>query len=110
MTFEPEARPDPRSGFTATSGMEFDAALFDMDGVITKTASVHSTAWKRMFDEYLKFRTERYGERFREFTHSVDYLTYVDGRPRNKGVESFLGSRGINLAFGTPDDPPGTES
>ena len=81
-----------------------------MDGVITQTAVVHSSAWKRTFDEYLRHRAEKYGEPFREFTHATDYLAYVDGRPRYKGVEAFLKSRGINLPFGDPADEPKKET
>jgi beta-phosphoglucomutase family hydrolase len=84
--------------------LNFDAVIFDMDGVITKTAVVHSLAWKKMFDEYLHFREKQYNEPFREFTHTNDYLPYVDGRPRYKGVEAFLFSRKINIPFGTPED------
>ena len=75
-----------------------------MDGVITKTAAVHSLAWKKMFDEYLHYREKQYQEPFREFTHADDYLSYVDGRPRYQGVDAFLKSRGINLPFGEPED------
>jgi len=89
---------------------DFDAAIFDMDGVVTQTAAVHSIAWKRMFDEYLRSRAARYGEPLREFTHAGDYLSYVDGRPRYKGVEAFLKSRGLSLPLGSPEDPPGTET
>lgn len=88
----------------------FDAVIFDLDGVITKTALVHSTAWKKMFDGYLREREARYGEAFREFTLKDDYLPYVDGRPRYKGVESFLASRGINIPYGEPEDGPETET
>jgi beta-phosphoglucomutase family hydrolase len=88
----------------------FEAAIFDMDGVITRTADVHSTAWKRMFDEYLLLREAKYREPFREFTHAGDYLSYVDGRPRYKGVEAFLKSRGISLPLGAPEDPPSRET
>ncbi|UEG49087.1 beta-phosphoglucomutase family hydrolase [Ferruginibacter lapsinanis] len=84
--------------------LNFDAVIFDMDGVITKTAQVHSLAWKRMFDEYLYFRLKQYNEPFHEFTHANDYLPYVDGRPRYKGVETFLRSRGIDIPFGDPKD------
>ncbi len=90
--------------------LDFDAAIFDMDGVLTQTAAVHSLAWKRMFDEYLRLRERNHGEKFREFTHAGDYLAYVDGRPRNQGVATFLKSRGIELPFGSPEDSAGTES
>ncbi len=83
---------------------EFDAVVFDLDGVITKTALVHGSAWKKMFDEYLRSREERFGEPFREFTHTDDYLPFVDGKPRYKGVDSFLKSRGIDIPFGDPSD------
>ena len=88
----------------------FDAAVFDVDGVITKTALVHAASWKVMFDEYLRLREQRDGEPFREFTHEEDYLTYVDGKPRYKGVQSFLESRGINLEFGDANDQSGLET
>ncbi len=90
--------------------LNFDAVIFDMDGVITKTAVAHSHAWKNMFDEYLRYREKKYGESFHEFTHAEDYLSYVDGRPRYKGVEAFLLSRGINIPFGSPDDLPASET
>ena len=67
------------------------ALLFDLDGVLTDTASVHQKAWKEMFDDYLR---ERDGDAFEEFTSS-DYERYVDGKPRYDGVRSFLESRGI---------------
>jgi beta-phosphoglucomutase family hydrolase len=70
------------------------ACLFDLDGVITQTAKLHSAAWKQMFDEFLRERAERTGEPFEEFTPQ-DYDRYVDGRPRLDGVRTFLDSRGI---------------
>jgi trehalose 6-phosphate phosphatase len=88
----------------------FDCVIFDLDGVVTKTALVHARAWKATFDEYMKMREERDGEPFREFTHEGDYLPYVDGKPRYKGVKSFLESRNINVPFGDPDDEPGKET
>jgi beta-phosphoglucomutase family hydrolase len=88
----------------------FDAVIFDLDGVITRTASVHSAAWKQMFDEFLKAYAEKTGEPFREFTHTDDYLPYVDGKPRYKGVASFLRSRGIDLPYGEPSDFPDRET
>ena len=90
--------------------LNFDAVIFDMDGVITKTAVAHSLAWGKMFDEYLHYREKEYREPFREFTHAHDYLSFVDGRPRYKGVETFLDSRGIQIPFGKPEDEPGKET
>jgi HAD superfamily hydrolase (TIGR01509 family) len=90
--------------------LNFDAVIFDMDGVITKTAVAHSLAWKKMFDGYLHYREKEYHEPFREFTHAHDYLSFVDGRPRYNGVETFLKSRGINIPFGEPDDDPEKET
>jgi beta-phosphoglucomutase family hydrolase len=83
-----------------------EAAIFDLDGVVTKTAAVHSRAWKEMFDEFLKAHSQRTGEPFREFDHEADYLPYVDGKPRYKGVADFLASRDIELPEGDPSDPP----
>lgn len=85
------------------------ACLFDLDGVLTDTASVHKKAWKAMFDDYLRHRAERDGEPFVPFD-SHDYLQYVDGKPRQDGVRSFLRSRGVDLPEGDPDDPPGAET
>lgn len=82
----------------------FDAVIFDLDGVITKTALVHSVAWTTMFNDYLKFREEKFGEKYIEFTHEGDYLPFVDGKPRYKGVADFLASRKINIPFGDPSD------
>ncbi|MEN3584329.1 beta-phosphoglucomutase family hydrolase [Streptomyces sp. ZYX-F-203] len=78
------------------------ACLFDLDGVITRTAVVHAAAWKETFDAFLR---QRDGAEFRPFTDG-DYDTYVDGRPRADGVRAFLASRDIELPEGTPDDPP----
>jgi len=69
------------------------ACLFDLDGVLTQTAKVHAAAWKQMFDAFLR---ERPGP-FVPFDSVRDYDEYVDGRPRNDGVRSFLTSRGIEL-------------
>jgi beta-phosphoglucomutase family hydrolase len=86
------------------------ACLFDLDGVLTRTAVVHAAAWKEMFDAYLRARSARTGEPFVPFDQAEDYNEYVDGRPRRDGVRSFLDSRGIELPEGTPDDPPGAET
>ncbi|MBI4647020.1 MAG: HAD-IA family hydrolase [Bacteroidia bacterium] len=89
--------------------LNFDGVIFDLDGVITQTALVHSAAWKAMFDEYLRQREKQFNEPFIEFTHN-DYLIFVDGKPRYKGVESFLASRKIKISYGTPEDMPGMET
>jgi beta-phosphoglucomutase family hydrolase len=78
-----------------------DAFLFDLDGVITRTAAVHAVAWKRLFDEVLAARA---GAAFVPFDLDADYRRYVDGKPRAAGVRSFLAARGITLPPGTPAD------
>jgi beta-phosphoglucomutase family hydrolase len=88
----------------------YDAVLFDLDGVITDTASLHAACWKQMFDEYLRGRAAQAGEDFRPFDIVRDYRLYVDGKPRSDGVRDFLGSRSILLPEGTPDDPPEAET
>ncbi|MFF7640612.1 beta-phosphoglucomutase family hydrolase [Streptomyces canus] len=85
---------------------EIKACLFDLDGVVTRTAVVHAAAWKEMFDAFLR---EREGEHFRPFDDH-DYDEHVDGLPRADGVRTFLASRGIELPDGNPDDPPGAET
>lgn len=87
-----------------------DAAVFDMDGVVTDTASVHAAAWKRLFDEYLAERARRTGEAFQPFDADGDYRRYVDGKARYDGVRSFLASRGVSLPEGDPSDAPGAET
>ncbi|MER5449742.1 beta-phosphoglucomutase family hydrolase [Streptomyces sp. NPDC002764] len=82
---------------------DIQACLFDLDGVVTRTAVVHAAAWKETFDAFLR---EREGEDFRPFDSAADYDEYVDGRPRADGVRTFLASRGIELPEGTPEDPP----
>jgi alpha,alpha-trehalase len=87
----------------------FDAVIFDLDGVITDTASVHRAAWKQMFDPWLASRASREGEDHRSFSEE-DYYRDVDGKPRYDGVSSFLASRGISLARGQPRDSPTAET
>ncbi len=82
------------------SPRDYDAVLFDLDGVLTKTAGVHAAAWKRLFDEFLERRALSTGEAFVAFDIDTDYRRYVDGKPRYDGVTSFLNSRGIELPFG----------
>ena len=86
------------------------ACLFDLDGVLTKTAVVHNAAWKEMFDAYLRERSRRTGEPFVPFDPGRDYDEYVDGKPRADGTRSFLASRGIELPEGSDDDPPSAET
>ncbi len=86
------------------------ACLFDLDGVLTDTASVHAAAWKQMFDDYLRVRAARDGTPFVPFDVKVDYGPYVDGKPRLEGTDSFLRSRGIELPAGGPGDPPDAET
>jgi len=81
------------------------ACLFDMDGVVTKTAVVHAAAWKQMFDEFLRSQPGQ-----APFDSVKDYDEYVDGKPRLEGTESFLASRHINLPTGQPDDKPGAHT
>src|SRR5262247_2964487 len=88
----------------------YDAVLFDLDGVITDTASIHASCWKQMFDEYLQKRATSRGEVFRPFDITTDYRLYVDGKPRFDGVRDFLASRGVQLPEGTLEDPPQAET
>jgi len=83
------------------------ACLFDLDGVLTDTASIHAAAWKGTFDAYLKARANKNGEPFVAFDETSDYDTYVDGKSRADGTRSFLASRNIVLPEGAPDDPAG---
>ena len=100
-----------QSGGKLTLGRDqYDAVLFDLDGVITDTANLHAACWKRMFDEYLQERASARGEQFRPFDLARDYRGYVDGKPRFDGVRDFLTSRGIRIAEGSVDDPPLAET
>jgi len=100
--------PQPKS--KCVSRDQYDAVLFDLDGVITDTANLHATCWKQMFDEYLQKRARQTGEAFRPFEVASDYLLYVDGKPRFDGVRDFLKSRGIELPEGSPEDPTDAET
>ena len=102
---------------------EYDAVIFDLDGVVTQTAAVHAAAWKRLFDAYLARRAARTGTSpgapdpsggapgaLRPFDLEADYRLYVDGKPRYDGVRDFLASRDIELPPGDPSDPPERET
>ena len=98
------------SPIVTLSPRDYDAVLFDLDGVLTKTASVHAAAWKRLFDEFLARRTASTGEPFVPFDILQDYRRYVDGKPRYDGVASFLKSRGIELPFDSQGKEPGIDT
>ena len=100
----------PRPESKRVNRDQYDAVLFDLDGVITNTATLHATCWKQMFDEYLRERAEQKGEAFRPFDLATDYRLYVDGKPRFDGVRDFLRSRNIHLPEGSPDDPADVET
>jgi beta-phosphoglucomutase family hydrolase len=87
-----------------------EACLFDLDGVLTQTAKVHAKAWKATFDAFLTARAARSGDELRAFDDVSDYDTYVDGKPREDGVRSFLASRNIELPEGSEQDPAGAET
>jgi beta-phosphoglucomutase family hydrolase len=89
---------------------EIQACLFDLDGVLTQTATVHAAAWKEMFDAFLSAHSERTGASFVPFDPVRDYDEYVDGKPRYDGVRSFLAARGIQLPEGSPHDVPTDET
>ena len=88
----------------------YDAVLFDLDGVLTETASLHAAAWQQMFDGFLRERAEAEETPFVPFDVTSDYRSYIDGKPRYDGVRSFLASRDIDLPEGDPTDPPGANT
>jgi alpha,alpha-trehalase len=89
---------------------QFNAVLFDLDGVLTDTSRLHAACWKKMFDEFLRKWAESNGEEFCPFSITDDYYLYVDGRLRSDGVRDFLRSRTINLPEGDPDATPDSET
>ena len=101
---------EPRVKDLHLSRASFDAAIFDLDGVLTRTARVHAEAWKETLDEYLKQRAERRREDLVPFDAETDYRTYVDGRPRDEGARAFLESRGVRVPHGTEADAPDLET
>lgn len=94
----------------ALSARDFDAVLFDLDGVLTRTASVHASAWKKLFDGFLRSRAAQAGTPFVPFDIETDYPRHVDGKARLDGVTAFLESRGIELPAGSPEDGPQVQS
>lgn len=85
----------------------YDAVLFDLDGVLTATSKVHAACWKKMFDNFLQQYVAKRDELFQPFDIDRDYVLYIDGKLRDDGVKSFLESRDIHLPYGSLDDPPG---
>jgi beta-phosphoglucomutase family hydrolase len=81
-----------------------EALIFDLDGVITQTASIHARAWKQLFDQFLARRVTETDGVFAPFDLENDYRRYVDGKPRIAGVASFLAARGITVPTGAPGD------
>jgi beta-phosphoglucomutase family hydrolase len=94
-----------RSKSVTINRRDFDAAIFDLDGVLTDTARIHADAWKAVFDAFLQRWAQRSGQIFQPFDIAADYLDYVDGRPREDGIRSFLSARGISLPEGSEHDP-----
>jgi trehalose-phosphatase len=92
------------------SKLHVHAAIFDLDGVVTDTARLHTIAWKTLLDAYLERRTAEHGESHRPFHPVADYRSHVDGRPRYEGLQAFLVSRGIELPWGDPSDSPDRET
>lgn len=86
------------------------ACLFDLDGVLTPTATIHAAAWKAMFDAFLEQKARATRGSFQPFDKVADYDRYVDGKPREDGVRSFLAARHITLPEGSVDDPPEAET
>ncbi len=81
------------------------ACFFDLEGVLTDSALLHAWAWSEVFDDYLLRLSDKTGWQFIPFDRDADYRAYLDGRPRLEGIHAFLGSRGIRLREGRPDDP-----
>ena len=100
---------DP-GGNRAPAGLPYEAVILDMDGVVTDTASVHASAWKRLFDEFLGEISSAGHSPVAPFDSELDYRRYVDGRNREDGVATFLSARGIELPAGGPGDPPGSRT
>lgn len=100
----------PADGTAVGLDAAVHACLFDLDGVLTRTASVHSAAWKQTFDAFLSGYDARTGAAQPPFDEGADYERYVDGRTREDGVRGFLAARGIEVPEGGPQDGPERES
>lgn len=89
---------------------DVEACVFNLDGVLIGSASLHASAWRQTFDDFIWKRVERTKGRFAPFDPRVDYPKHLHGRPRLEGVRAFLASRGISLPEGRPTDLPGAET
>ena len=100
------------TGFADETPMHgaLQAVIFDMDGVLTRTAELHAAAWKEVFDQLLRSQAKARGMPFVPFDADSDYLTYVDGRSRMDGTRNFLDARGIELPEEAQPDAPGLGS
>ena len=92
------------------SPQDYDAVLFDLDGVLAQTANANAAAWKRLFDAFLEQRFADLGEPFVPFDVGADYRRYLEGKSRHDGAAAFLESRGIDLPWGALGDGPNVES
>ena len=110
VTLHTSRRPPRETNQEPERAENYQAILFDMDGVITDTASIHAACWKTMFDEYLQKIAKQKAQPFVPFDTAIDYKNYVDRKLRYAGVRDFLKSRGISLSEGTPEDPPTAET
>jgi HAD superfamily hydrolase (TIGR01509 family) len=107
-----------RSGLRRLLGLPagVSACVFNLDGVLVDSATVHAAAWTETFDEFISARVERTRGRFPSlnepapFDPRTDYWAHIHGRPRLDGVREFLASRGISLPEGDARDPPDTET
>src|SRR5215468_4248635 len=107
-----QTSPMPSLGMSRKATLvpaRFDAAAFDLDGVITDTARIHFQAWQQTFDSFFEGRTRRTGVTFAPFTHD-DYRSYIDGRPREEAIRAFLAARGVKIAEGSEADGPEAET
>jgi beta-phosphoglucomutase family hydrolase len=111
ISLKPECKAGREAEIAVTlSPRDYDAVMFDLDGVLTKTANVHALSWKRLFDSLLEQRATLTGKPFVPFDIDADYPRYVDGKLRYDGIAGFLRSRGIELPLGTQEDGPDVQS
>ncbi len=92
------------------SPRDYDAVLFDLDGVLAKTGSLQACAWKQLFGDFLKDHDAQAGKPSAPFDIDADYARYMEGKSRSDGLAGFLSSRGIHLPIGSPNDAPEVQS